>query len=449
MVKGAIHPNGSNFRRVARLDIVARVRRMVQSNLVERPKWLDHCERVPPIENHSLNLQARTVRSPYPQMIRFLLHKYPNLRFQDCYVDGNDWGAGQDQYRADHPVMQFVARQLHYMRTQGKNKVQAFRLAEEDFRERARCLEREQKVTMAMALDQHLEPAFKGISGRSVTMGTLQDAGLGPMFSTGQAYLHSEMAKAEAAHLNKIRRELRRMRRHAKDDLVEAEAGDSGAAQVLQAGDFVSFQCDTLGTRRAEVISVSENQAKVTVRLFVGATEAPKEKEAPEAEVHLDIEKVDRLPPQEEEECRVTRLDTERIKFEMGKAPPESDGQKDEPQEDVDPKAQQDFQTYSDPSQETSKMAPTQPMPAGEEDEAVERSASRPPKEVRQLSAMLGQEGAGGAGGLGEPSQRRDPAEESDDDDDFAGTSSGDRKKLIDRTPKRRGTVGGKGRLDD
>lgn len=35
--------------------------------------------------------------------------------------------------------------------------------------------------------------------------------------------------------------------------------------------------------------------------------------------------------------------------------------------------------------------------------------------------------------GLGEPSQRRDPAEESDDDDDFAGTSSGDRKKLIDR----------------
>lgn len=51
---------------------------------------------------------------------------------------------------------------------------------------------------MAMALDQHLEPAFKGISGRSVTMGTLQDAGLGPMFSTGQAYLHSEMAKAEA-----------------------------------------------------------------------------------------------------------------------------------------------------------------------------------------------------------------------------------------------------------
>ena len=25
---------------------------------------------------------------------------------QDCYVDGNDWSAGNDAYRDDHPVMQ-------------------------------------------------------------------------------------------------------------------------------------------------------------------------------------------------------------------------------------------------------------------------------------------------------------------------------------------------------
>lgn len=194
MVKGAIHPNGSNFRRAARLDVVARVRRLCETKLLEqRPKWLEWCERVPPIENHSLNLQARTIRSPYPQMVRFLLNKYPDLRFQDCYVDGNDWSAGNDSYRADHPVMQFVARQLELMRSEGLSKKDAFIRTEALFRHRREHLEREQKVMMALALD----------------------AGLAPMFATGKAFLEAEKCKGEAAHLNNIRRQLREMREEA------------------------------------------------------------------------------------------------------------------------------------------------------------------------------------------------------------------------------------------
>lgn len=195
-LKGAIHPNSTNFRRIARLDVVARVRRLCEAGLLEqRPQWLEWCERVPPMENHNLHLQARNIRNPYPQMIRFLLRKYPDLRFQDCYVDGNDWSAGNDSFRADHPVMQFVARQLEIMRTEGVSKREAFQRTEELFRQRREHLEREQKVMMAMALD----------------------AGLAPMFATGQAYLQAEKVKSEAAHLNEIRRQLRDMRKKAAD----------------------------------------------------------------------------------------------------------------------------------------------------------------------------------------------------------------------------------------
>eukprot|EP00931_Biecheleriopsis_adriatica_P056105 TRINITY_DN33250_c0_g1_i1.p1 TRINITY_DN33250_c0_g1~~TRINITY_DN33250_c0_g1_i1.p1 ORF type:complete len:460 (-),score=123.16 TRINITY_DN33250_c0_g1_i1:30-1409(-) len=200
MVKGAIYPNGSNFRRVARLDVVARVRKLSQMGLLkERPQWLEWCERVPPMENHNLHLQARTVRNPYRQMVNFLLQKYPDLRFQDCYVDGNDWSAGNDSYRDDHPVMQFVGRQLQLMRTEGLSKKEAFARTEEFFRDRREHLEREQKVMMAMALD----------------------AGLKPMFTTGKAYLQAEKARAEAAHLEKIRGLLRGMRKGAEAQMEE------------------------------------------------------------------------------------------------------------------------------------------------------------------------------------------------------------------------------------
>lgn len=193
--KGAIHPNTSNFRRALRFDVVARVRRLCEWGLLkDRPKWLEWAERVPPMENHNLSLQVRKIRNPYPQMVNFLLKKYPDLRFQDCYVDGNDWSVGNDTFRDDHPVMQFVARQLDFM-NQGLSKKEAFRKTEELFRERREYLEKEQKVMMAMALN----------------------SGLTPMFSTGRAYLEAETAKAEAAHLQSIRRQLRQLK------LAEAE----------------------------------------------------------------------------------------------------------------------------------------------------------------------------------------------------------------------------------
>lgn len=197
MVGGSIHPNGTNFRRIARLDVVARVRRLCETHVLEkRPTWLEWCERVPPLENHNLHYQARKIRNPYPQMVNHLLSKYPDLRFQDCYVDGNDWSRGNDSYRDDHPVMQFVARQLQFMRTEGLSKKEAFERTEELFRERREWLEQNQKVMMAMALEQ----------------------GLQPMFTTGSAYLQAEMARAEEAHLKIIREQLRRKREAAKGD---------------------------------------------------------------------------------------------------------------------------------------------------------------------------------------------------------------------------------------
>mmetsp|Transcript_40846 Transcript_40846/g.89363 ORF Transcript_40846/g.89363 Transcript_40846/m.89363 type:complete len:381 (+) Transcript_40846:41-1183(+) len=200
MVRGAIHPNGSNFRRAARLDVVARMRKLCDMKLIEkRPQWLEWCERVPPMENHNLNLQTRTVRNPYPRMVEFLLKKYPDLRFQDCYVDGNDWSCGNDTYRDDHPAMQFVARQLDLMRRKGLSKKQAFAETEEMFRDRRERLEREQKVMMAMALD----------------------SGVTPMFTTGRAYLEVQKANAEVAHLKKIRMELRKMRDYARKEVEE------------------------------------------------------------------------------------------------------------------------------------------------------------------------------------------------------------------------------------
>mmetsp|Transcript_67393 Transcript_67393/g.161634 ORF Transcript_67393/g.161634 Transcript_67393/m.161634 type:complete len:226 (+) Transcript_67393:112-789(+) len=200
-MKGAIHPNGSNFRRVCRLDIVARTRRLVDSGLLkERPKWLEWCERVPPMENHNLNLQARKIRNPYIQLVNFLLKKYPDLRFQDCYVDGNDWSVGNDVFRDDHPVMQFVARQLELM-NQGMSKKQAFKEVEEMFRERRKHLEREQKIMMALAVQDDHVPMFQ-------------------MHSTGKAYLEMVKAQEEMEHLNSIRKKLKGLKGQAEQAMM-------------------------------------------------------------------------------------------------------------------------------------------------------------------------------------------------------------------------------------
>eukprot|EP00450_Noctiluca_scintillans_P011800 CAMPEP_0194491226 /NCGR_PEP_ID=MMETSP0253-20130528/10174_1 /TAXON_ID=2966 /ORGANISM="Noctiluca scintillans" /LENGTH=371 /DNA_ID=CAMNT_0039331937 /DNA_START=24 /DNA_END=1140 /DNA_ORIENTATION=- len=171
------------------------------------------CERVPPMENQSLHLQTRSVRNPYPQMTQFLLKKYPDLRFQDAYVDGNDWSCGNDAFRDDHPVMQFVARQLEFMNG-GLSKKKAFERTEELFRERRAHLEREQKIMMATALN----------------------AGFTPMFSTGAAYLEAEKAKAETAHLEIIRRRLREMKKNKQREAeheARTELSQDGAGEEL------------------------------------------------------------------------------------------------------------------------------------------------------------------------------------------------------------------------
>merc|ERR1740121_2990709 len=50
-------------------------------------------------------------------------------------------------------------------------------------------------------------------------MALAMDANLSPMFATGAEYLQAEQCKAEAAHLNNIRRQLREMRRQAMPNI--------------------------------------------------------------------------------------------------------------------------------------------------------------------------------------------------------------------------------------
>ncbi|EER00322.1 conserved hypothetical protein [Perkinsus marinus ATCC 50983] len=127
MTYGHIHPYGTNFYRGYKLDIVGRIRRLAEAGmLTRRPAWMQSAERVPPMENLNINFQTRKIKNPYPKLVKFLLRKYPDLRFQDCFVEGNQWSRGNDTYRDDHPVMQFVARQLQLMNT-GMDRRMAFK----------------------------------------------------------------------------------------------------------------------------------------------------------------------------------------------------------------------------------------------------------------------------------------------------------------------------------
>ena len=123
----ACWPNTTNFRKATKLGVVHRIRGMVDGGVLEtEPRWLHWMQRAPPFDLQHLKVQDRNVRNPYPKMLRNLLQKYPNLRFQDCFVDGNDWSIGNDRYRDDHPAMQFVARQLLLI-NEGYSKRDAFK----------------------------------------------------------------------------------------------------------------------------------------------------------------------------------------------------------------------------------------------------------------------------------------------------------------------------------
>lgn len=266
MPKAAVHPNGSNFRRVAKLDVVSRVRMLNQMGLLkERPKWLEWCQRVPPMENHNLHLQARTIRNPYPQMVDFLLKKYPDLRFQDCYVDGNDWSVGNDAYRDDHPVMQFVAQQLKLMREEGLTKREAFKRTEDIFRERRESLEREQKVMMAMAITQ----------------------GFKPMFSTGRAYLEVEKARIESGHLTRIISALRKQRASAEETRDDEALQKAALKRAVEEAAREARQDAARGEERQERIRQEEAKVEEALRqLQAGAREEEPRDPSADAAAH-------------------------------------------------------------------------------------------------------------------------------------------------------------------
>jgi len=163
--KGAIHPTGSNFRREARWDAVRRMRAMVDQGTYDEPRWLKWAERSPPLELGELVMNAKKIKNPYPKLMNFLLKKYPELRFHDMYVEGNDWSQGNDMYLDTHPAMQFVARQLQHMNA-GKTKKDAFKLTEEWFLERRLKQELEHKILMAdMVGIERVQPMFTSPHG--------------------------------------------------------------------------------------------------------------------------------------------------------------------------------------------------------------------------------------------------------------------------------------------
>ena len=148
------------------------------------------------------NLKMRDIRikSPYPAMVQYVLRQFPDMRFQDSFVDGNDWSVGNDRYRDDHPVMQFVARQLQLM-NEGVSRQAAFERTKEEYLERRIEIESRQKLEMAMACNARIVPAFN----------TPQFAN--PLYTTGAAIARQREAQLEVAHLNHIRRKLRMLRK--------------------------------------------------------------------------------------------------------------------------------------------------------------------------------------------------------------------------------------------
>ncbi len=141
------------------------------------------------------------MKSPYPAMIQYVLTKYPDMRFQDAFVDGNDWSKGNDRYRDDHPVMQFVARQLQLMNSEGLTRKDAFDRTREEFHDRRLVLEKRQKIEMALAANQRVVPAF----------GSPQYPN--PLYNRGSGVARQREAQLEILHLNHVRRRLRQLRK--------------------------------------------------------------------------------------------------------------------------------------------------------------------------------------------------------------------------------------------
>lgn len=152
-----LFPNKSpldGYERHLRFDIVSRMRAMTKDRLYAmRPPWLTWAERAPPLKMHNLLTQSKTIHNPYPDKIKRILRDHPTLRFADCFVDGNEWIRGVDQYRYDHPAVQIAARWLNYEH-RGLDREEAYRRAVDDMYQRRLALERNQRVAMALLIPQ-------------------------------------------------------------------------------------------------------------------------------------------------------------------------------------------------------------------------------------------------------------------------------------------------------
>ncbi|SOV22063.1 conserved Plasmodium protein, unknown function [Plasmodium sp. DRC-Itaito] len=189
MGKGAVHPNGSNFCRFLKYNIVDKMRTLVNTNLYDTPRWLEWSERAPPMEIYNISLKTKYNNNKYMELVKFLLKKYPHLRFQDCYVEGNNNIKGYDYFRNDHIITQMATHQLYYM-NRGYSRKEALEKTEKIFYDRRMDIEKQQKINMCLAIDEKVKP----------------------IYTNGYQYLYEKMADNEKAHLSIILNKLRNMK---------------------------------------------------------------------------------------------------------------------------------------------------------------------------------------------------------------------------------------------
>ncbi|SOV13232.1 conserved Plasmodium protein, unknown function [Plasmodium sp. gorilla clade G2] len=189
MGKGAVHPNGSNFCRFLKYNIVDKMRTLVNTNLYDTPRWLEWSERAPPMEIYNISLKTKYNNNKYMELVKFLLKKYPHLRFQDCYVEGNNNIKGYDYFRNDHIITQMATHQLYYM-NRGYSRKEALEKTEKIFYDRRMDIEKQQKINMCLAIDEKVKP----------------------IYTNGYQYLYEKMADNEKAHLSIILKKLRNMK---------------------------------------------------------------------------------------------------------------------------------------------------------------------------------------------------------------------------------------------
>ncbi|KOB62499.1 hypothetical protein PFHG_04228 [Plasmodium falciparum HB3] len=170
-------------------NIVDKMRTLVNTNLYDTPRWLEWSERAPPMEIYNISLKTKYNNNKYMDLVKFLLKKYPHLRFQDCYVEGNNNIKGYDYFRNDHIITQMATHQLYYM-NRGYSKKEALEKTEKLFYDRRMDIEKQQKINMCLAIDEKVKP----------------------IYTNGYQYLYEKMADNEKAHLSIILKKLRNMK---------------------------------------------------------------------------------------------------------------------------------------------------------------------------------------------------------------------------------------------